>query len=473
MSNGQCIPGDTTTYGCSATGADAGWQVRYDDGEIHEVGVDTSVSPFRLVPADKPEVMSYCNDAALPDQWISDYRWERMFDHFQAAAKNSLTTESKEFLREKVQPTIYLSGKVFRKGGGQLDPAMVQEGIPMTQDDIAQGDYAVELWAEGGKEPLYVLSFKGYFDVDNARDPKPRNEASFNLLLPAIRDVAQIRLTKEKVSRPLDIIDVDFSAPELEVLSPQEGQTWKGREVVKWSASDKDGDRLSFTLQYSLDKGRSWKPMSGRLAAAVKQDDVYSFEVDTSTLPAGSDRLNPTSLVRVIATDGYNTSRDDSELFFVTPNPPQANIAAPTDESVHLPGEMITFQGSAQDEEDGPIPEGQLFWSYDGTPFGTGSEIKAALPEGTHDVELTAVDSDDQQGMDSITVTVVAPCEGNFDGDTDVDGSDLAVFAADFGRTDCCQPKTPNCEGNFDDDCDVDGSDLAVFAADFGRTDCP
>jgi hypothetical protein len=29
------------------------------------------------------------------------------------------------------------------------------------------------------------------------------------------------------------------------------------------------------------------------------------------------------------------------------------------------------------------------------------------------------------------------------------------------------------CEGNFDEDGDVDGSDLAVFAADFGRTDCP
>ena len=29
------------------------------------------------------------------------------------------------------------------------------------------------------------------------------------------------------------------------------------------------------------------------------------------------------------------------------------------------------------------------------------------------------------------------------------------------------------CEGDFDTDGDVDGSDLAVFAADFGRTDCP
>ena len=29
------------------------------------------------------------------------------------------------------------------------------------------------------------------------------------------------------------------------------------------------------------------------------------------------------------------------------------------------------------------------------------------------------------------------------------------------------------CEAAFDEDCDVDSCDLAVFAADFGRTDCP
>jgi subtilisin family serine protease len=63
------------------------------------------------------------------------------------------------------------------------------------------------------------------------------------------------------------------------------------------------------------------------------------------------------------------------------------------------------------------------------------------------------------------------PCEGDFDFDGDVDGSDLAIFAADFGRTNC-SPADP-CEGDFDGDGDVDGSDLAVFAADFGRTDCP
>lgn len=34
-------------------------------------------------------------------------------------------------------------------------------------------------------------------------------------------------------------------------------------------------------------------------------------------------------------------------------------------------------------------------------------------------------------------------------------------------------PNPPFCEGDFDQDGDVDGNDLAVFEADFGRTDCP
>jgi hypothetical protein len=59
-------------------------------------------------------------------------------------------------------------------------------------------------------------------------------------------------------------------------------------------------------------------------------------------------------------------------------------------------------------------------------------------------------------------------CEGDFDSDGDVDGTDLATFAAEFGRTDCAG----NCEGDFNGDNDVDGSDIATFATDFGRTNC-
>jgi hypothetical protein len=62
----------------------------------------------------------------------------------------------------------------------------------------------------------------------------------------------------------------------------------------------------------------------------------------------------------------------------------------------------------------------------------------------------------------------VNDCSGDFNNDGDVDGSDLATFAEEFGRTDCAG----DCEGDFNGDNDVDGSDLATFATDFGRTDC-
>ena len=87
---------------------------------------------------------------------------------------------------------------------------------------------------------------------------------------------------------------------------------------------------------------------------------------------------------------------------------------------------------------------------------------------------LFQIFSDDPQKAvceTGLSATVNYLCDGDFDNDGDVDGSDLAVFAADFGRTDCAN--SPLCEGDFDVDDDVDGSDLAVFAADFGRTDCP
>lgn len=75
-------------------------------------------------------------------------------------------------------------------------------------------------------------------------------------------------------------------------------------------------------------------------------------------------------------------------------------------------------------------------------------------------------------GMLSLQVSFADDClsyKGDFDCDRDVDGSDLAVFAKDFGRTDC----TGDCAGDFDTDADVDDSDLALFAVNFGRTDYP
>jgi len=65
------------------------------------------------------------------------------------------------------------------------------------------------------------------------------------------------------------------------------------------------------------------------------------------------------------------------------------------------------------------------------------------------------------------------PCDGDFDHDEDVDGRDLSLIAAHYGRTDCLAEGLPPCKGDFDRDGDVDRQNLATFTVDLGRIDCP
>jgi hypothetical protein len=64
----------------------------------------------------------------------------------------------------------------------------------------------------------------------------------------------------------------------------------------------------------------------------------------------------------------------------------------------------------------------------------------------------------------------VPPCQGDLDGDGDVDQSDLGILLADYG----CTGGTPArpCPGDVDGDGDVDQSDLGVILARYGAA-CP
>jgi hypothetical protein len=63
-------------------------------------------------------------------------------------------------------------------------------------------------------------------------------------------------------------------------------------------------------------------------------------------------------------------------------------------------------------------------------------------------------------------------CEGDFDCDGDVDGTDATAFKNNFGRrtyNNPCENGNP-CNGDFDCDNDCDGLDAANFRPDFGRS---
>jgi hypothetical protein len=63
-------------------------------------------------------------------------------------------------------------------------------------------------------------------------------------------------------------------------------------------------------------------------------------------------------------------------------------------------------------------------------------------------------------------------CEGNFDGDLDVDAEDVSEFLNHFGRSQFFNPCTNQdpCSGDFTCDADVDADDVTMFLEDFGRS---
>jgi hypothetical protein len=119
------------------------------------------------------------------------------------------------------------------------------------------------------------------------------------------------------------------------------------------------------------------------------------------------------------------------------------------------------------------LPSGSFSQSFGIYTTGQGYTIQALASPGHLRVTVSptqaTVDYVQSSGVTySYTIAAhVNNCPGDFDSDRNVDEADLAVFAANFGRTNCS-----DCDGDFDPpDDDVDGSDLAVMAAAFGPCD--
>ena len=135
-------------------------------------------------------------------------------------------------------------------------------------------------------------------------------------------------------------------------------------------------------------------------------------------------------------------------------------------------GNIELFANYVTLSEDGLI---QALGGYGGglstQPYSRNPAMYSSGADGGMGYAMVQAENVDFQGTVNAVIITENPCEVDFDDDGDVDGSDLAVFAADFGRTD--GDTDGDCPDNFNEDGDVNVSSLDVFAADFGRTDCP
>ena len=379
------------TGDCPSDDSGSGWP--WSDSRIHDWGVDGNNFAWLLSsesalknPQTTYDYMSYCGwkTASNPEWnlWTSTWTY--------TVTLGSLATEQASRASSALQPYFLSSGLVFTDNTAVLEPVWVITPT-LTPDLPPVGtEYCIEAQNASGtvlSSRCFDLAFRVY------EISAQSNVDGFNLMLPYPPGVARIVLKKgptELASR-----SVSAHAPVVNVLSPNGGEVWatSGTYTVTWSASDADGDPLTYRVLYSPD-GTNWMPVGSAITET-------QLAVNAAELAGGSG-----AKVRVLTTDGVNTSADESDApFTVGRKGPQAFILSPEGDGIIKPGTPLLLQGYAYDLEDGTLGESALRWtsSQDGD-LGTGSQVLVSLSPGQHVITLTATDSDGNTATATINV---------------------------------------------------------------------
>jgi hypothetical protein len=379
------------------------------------------------------------NDGECSGQWISAYIYKELLGKIWLMSQDKID-EPKESMAADQE---YLVATGVITGGTTVETQTMHRVIlPVgTDDGSGSGPYSLELQDSGGGA-LFVRQFEL-----SGHEPtgSPDEAMSFHEVLPFHPSTQQIAIKHDLTT--LEVVAISANAPQVTVIYPNGGESLGGFVDVSWSASDDDGDSLTYSVLYSADGGATWQALATELEVTT-----YEWNTDAS---AGSD----SGLIKVMATDGVNSGEDVSDATFSVPNKsPAAMILSPPDLSVFFSDQLITFAGSALDPDEGTLEDSALSWasSING-PLPSGHEITVDdLAAGDHEITLTAQDSLGGISVVSITVTVLD--DGDADGDGVANSQDNCYHTPNPGQGDAdsdgwgdlCDEGDPDSDGYVD-----------------------
>jgi hypothetical protein len=364
------------------------------NGLLDQVGVNVRTRQLYLTTAG--DYMSYNNPNS--SRWTSSYTYDAMYRAVNSVAFNLFGNIHTARISQQETPARYLTG------GGIISPQNVQ----LTQnffvitrtnplwDELPAGPYSLEL-QDGSSNVLFSRGF-GVPELDIA---KPGDTGVFQFVAPWMEGTvaAVFKYNGTEIGR----ITASANVPQVQVLTPQGGENWgpAGQQTITWTASDADGDPLSYLIQYSPDKGATWVP----LAPEVEET---SLTIDTANLPGGS-----YGIIRVLASDGFNTGEGYSNNpFTVAGKPPEVYISNPQENNELSPGWPVILLALGTDAEDGPLSAESLAWNSDRDGnVGTGDYLFASsqnMSLGEHTITMTGTDSDGQTATYTTHITVTA-----------------------------------------------------------------
>jgi len=365
------------------------------------------------------DLMSYSNIT-----WVSDYTWQAFFnklpgDHSLAQQANNLSMSPAigRVNLTAANDVVVVSGIVvpsthegrlnyaWTYPAGSINGPVLQQlqtiaapTVPAAAT-LATLEYGLILKdANNATIATHIFTPTIVADNDNSVE-----QAGFLLSFPA-PDVPVARIVLIVLNTTADSLQPGAAVPDVSIRQPAGGETFTDHMTIVWQATDADiDDRLLFTIQYSPDLGQTWNTLAADWPGRPGSD-VVTLTLDS---PLGLPRSSTGGLVRVLASDGYNTAIATSPAFVVSNQPPRPYIVSPGTDQAFEPGEMIILRGGADDVEDGSLDGAALTWTVTGQSPVTGTDVLLnGLAPGDYTVALTAEDSNGLAATEQVTLTV-------------------------------------------------------------------
>jgi hypothetical protein len=395
------------------------------------IGYDP-LSGSLILPSQAGDLMSYADS-----DWVSPFTWNALVAAIPSGnAPQSFVAGGRHggFATTKINPQplpphdpifvwegiiradnnagLLLNG--FRLPRGTLDPALVQSSLDASAAMPRQAPYHLRLIGDPNAVPLddRPVTLMGPGD-GNA------SEMIFVQAVPDLGSATRVQLMNG--ATVLSEIVASPNAPAITLGQPAVDTNAQTLSLT-WTAADPDGDPLLFSAQFSADGGTNWQ------ALLVNQPDT-GLALSTRHL-AGSTNC----VVRVIASDGFNTALATTDPFVIPTHAPEIVFTGVVDGQQIALGNVPTVTASAYDAEDGSLPSARLQWSIAGPTLLTGSGATiplAGLTPGNYTVTGQASDSDGNPGTAIITLEILPLTVPDATAPTvDGYGSDLGYAAA-------------------------------------------
>ncbi|HUW09116.1 MAG TPA: hypothetical protein VM537_05265, partial [Anaerolineae bacterium] len=234
---GECAPPDIDP--------DTDWP--YGNAKIQEYGIDgygfgwlLSSSSAVKNPSDTYDYMSYCGSLAEDTVWTSPWTYERVYSE----ALQLEVADLEGGLLSGAESYFISSGLVFTDDTATLDPIWVISSTVSPENPAVGTQYCLE-----AQDSSQVALVSRCFDLafTNYETGEATDVDGFSLMLPYPSGVDRVVL--KKGTTELATQSVSASAPSVTVVSPNGGETWAptGGYEISWSASDADGDTLTYS----------------------------------------------------------------------------------------------------------------------------------------------------------------------------------------------------------------------------------